>query len=86
MRRVIFKYELDIEGITDIPFNEDTDKVVLFQKLGDKMSVWIDHEDVDTRMSYREFYIYGTGHRIPIKLTHLKSVLATPYIWHLYIN
>lgn len=50
--------------------------------MGDELRVWT--EETETEPDQRVVRVFGTGHNIPNAAVHLGSVVAKPFVWHVY--
>lgn len=49
------------------------------------VDVWTEEpDDGEQNIPARVVQVFGTGHPIPDDATHLGSVVASPYVWHIY--
>lgn len=49
-----------------------------------RLLIWAEVGGGDPDLLTRRLYVVGTGHPVPPDSTHLGSVVAPPFVWHLY--
>lgn len=58
--------------------------VVLVAESGSVVYVWTDESGERQAHVGRRARVYGTGHQVPPDDLHLGSVVAWPFVWHVF--
>lgn len=87
--RVIYKYQIPIQDHFDLelPYGANICLFATQERCGNHPQLWIEHSATgSSRMVTRKFRVFGTGHPIPDEplLVHVGSVIAEPFVWHLF--
>jgi len=89
MQKKIWKYNLYLDKVNEFhwPINSCVKK---FMVQGNALCIWVEHpvdenkNMADISLMKRSFKIFGTGHYIPYKTSHIDSCLDGSFVWHLY--
>lgn len=76
----IHKYHIQYQDTVNLP---ETAKVIHFDFQDDTPTIWVE-QDLNAPTVPMDFRILGTGYEVPPNAKHIKSVIHTPFVWHLY--
>jgi len=83
--RTIWKYQL-VPGLNKLNIHTNSTPVSVGAQ-GERICLWVHHEDTDNPKEERSFYVCGTGHSAPSfpNYVHLGTCqAASGLVWHVY--
>lgn len=82
--RTIWKYPIQPHITLEVDVSEQSRVVLVGRDPESKeVAIWIE-TDRDKPQKQRRFRTVGTGRDVPINSRHVGSVVAMPYVWHVY--
>lgn len=91
--RTIYKYELKVDTLNEIPLPSYGVKILSVGNQRDNLCMWVEQESSETLNKYtgkphilkeRYFLALGTGHEVVENLTYIGTAIIEPYVWHVY--
>lgn len=85
--RVVYRHLIPIDDDEHKIVTSARNRIVLVDSKEDErraVHVWIEQEPKPDVSMTRTVRVFGTGHEIPDGWEHLGSVVAYPFVWHLY--
>lgn len=80
--KVIYKYNIDINGATTLDLPNGS-IVVDFASQGHFLQIWIE-QDTSNPIVKRTFTVVATGQPVPDSDIYLKTTRLDGYVWHLF--
>lgn len=82
--KTVYKYEMSMPHIVTTRLPVDAKFIHFGADELNQLSMWFEIDTEQNAFIDREFHIVGTEHPIDFKGYHLGSLIAGPYVWHLY--